>query len=498
MTNSPTMRACCGWPGGHSSAPVHNEHCHLLLAPRSQPEKLLIMHHFLCAPYKTCTRRSLSLLFFATTISFLSGPGLAGNWPQFRGANSMGVAEHSELPDRWSATENVAWKKEIPGRGWSSPVVWGNQVFLTTVVSEGEMEEPKKGLYLRGERPPPGHTHHWTVLSFDLESGRELWQHKAHSGIPANQVHLKNSYATETPVTDGERLYVYFGNVGMFCYNLEGEPLWSTHWDPVATRHGWGSAASPVLHQDRVFIVNDNEEKSFLAALDTRTGKILWQIDRDEKSNWATPYIWRNELRTELVVPGAKKVRSYDLDGNLLWELGGMSSIVIPTPFSQFGLLYVTSGYVLDAIRPVFAIRPGGSGDISLQSGETSNEFIKWHQRQSGPYNPSPLVYGDYFYVLFDSGFLSCHDARTGREIYDKQRIRTTPPLAFTASPWGANGKIFALSEDGDTFVFQSGPEYKLLHVNSLDEMCMATPALAEDRILIRTLTQLYCIQSHR
>jgi outer membrane protein assembly factor BamB len=244
-----------------------------------------------------------------------------------------------------------------------------------------------------------------------------------------------------------------------------------------------------------VFVVNDNDEKSFAVALDAKTGRQLWRVERDEKSNWATPYIWQNDQRTELITCGTKRVRSYDLDGKLLWELGGMSTIVIPTPFSKFGLLYVCSGYVGDKMRPVFAIKPGASGDISLKPGETNNAFIAWYQPVAAPYNPSPLIYGDNFYVLFDFGFLSCHDAHTGRPIYDKQRIRPEGNAAFTASPWAANGKIFALSEDGDTYVFAAGPEYKLLHKNSLDEMCMATPAIAGDRLLIRTLTKLYCLR---
>ncbi len=331
------------------------------------------------------------------------------------------------------------------------------------------------------------------MLSYDRNSGRELWRKEAHVGMPPSQLHVKNTYASETPVTDGERVYAYFGNIGLFCYSMDGKRLWSTNWPPVKTRNGWGSAASPVLHKGRLFMVNYNDDRSFTIAPDTRTGSQLWRVERDERSNWATPYIWQNEKRTELITCGTKRVRSYDLDGKLLWELAGMSSIVIPTPFSKFGLLYVCSGYVGDKVRPVFAIKPGASGDISLRPGEASNEFVIWSQSVAAPYNPSPLVYGDYFYVLFDFGFLSCHDARTGKQVYEKQRIAEAP-TSFTASPWAYNGKIFAVSEDGDTFVFQAGPEYKLLQKNSLEEMCMATPALAGDRLLIRTLTKLYCL----
>ena len=434
---------------------------------------------------------ALSLLAFSPAI----GADSSANWPQFRGPGALGVSDHPNLPDRWSTNENVAWKIEVPGRGWSSPIVWGERVFVTTVVSDGEMEAPKKGLYFGGEHiDPPKGAHRWLVLGYDLKSGRELWRQEAHRGTPSNQLHVKNTYASETPVTDGERVYAYFGNVGLFCYDLDGRRLWSTNWPPVKTRNGWGSAGSPVLHEGRLYLVNDNDKESFAVALDAKNGRQLWRVGRDEKSNWATPYIWQNEKRTELITPGTKRVRSYDLDGKLLWEFGGMSSIVIPTPFSKFGLLYVCSGYVGDKVRPVFAIKPGASGDITLKPGETNNEFIAWSQPTAAPYNPSPLLHGDYFYVLFDFGFLSCHDARTGRPVYDKQRIRPES-TSFTASPWAANGKIFALSEDGDTFVFQAGGEYKLLHKNSLDEMCMATPALAGECLLIRTLTKLYCFR---
>jgi outer membrane protein assembly factor BamB len=420
------------------------------------------------------------------------------NWPQFRGPDARGVSDNPRLPEKWSATENVEWTVEVPGRGWSCPVVWGDRVFLTSVVSEEPMDPPKKGLYFGGEREtPPTATHSWLVLCHDLKTGKEIWRKQAHAGIPAKQLHVKNTYASETPVTDGERLYAYFGNVGLFCYDLAGNELWSAKWTPVKTRYGWGSAASPVVHEGRVFVVNDNDEASFMVALNAKTGKEIWRKERDEKSNWSTPFIWRNEKRTELVTTGTKRVRSHDLDGNLLWELGGMSSIVIPTPFSAHGLLYVCSGYVGDKNRPIYAIKPGGSGDISLKSGETKNEFIAWSAPAAAPYNPSPLLYGDYLHVLFDFGFLSCHDAKTGQLVYDKQRIRPEGQTAFTASPWAARGKIFALSEDGDTYVFQAGPEYKLLGKNSLDEMCMATPALAGDRLLIRTLTRLYSIREH-
>ncbi len=346
--------------------------------------------------YSDLRRRALSFVWLLSVCATFGAASFT-NWPQLRGPDSLGVAENPDLPDRWSTNDNVAWKVAVAGRGWSSPVVWGERVFVTTVVNDGETEPPKKGLYFGGDRKEiPNSTHHWLVLCFDLNSGRELWRQEAHLGPPPTQLHVKNSYASETPVVDGQGVCAYFGNVGLFCYDPAGKPLWSTNWPPVKTRYGWGTAASPVLHQDRLFIVNDNEEKSFLVALDRQTGRQLWRVERDEKSNWATPYIWHNGKRTEIITPGSKRVRSYDLDGKLLWEFGGMSSIVIATPFSKFDLLFVSSGYVGDKVRPIFAIKPGGSGDISLKSGETNKEFIAWSQPTAASYNPSPLIYEDY------------------------------------------------------------------------------------------------------
>lgn len=423
--------------------------------------------------------------------------GLTGNaqdrWPQFRGSESIGVAEDAKLPDKWSTTENVAWKTEIPGVGWSSPIVWGNQVFLTSVINTGDTEPPKKGLYFGGERPAPTAEHRWMVYSVDFKTGKVLWEREVHKGVPKISRHLKNSYASETPVTDGERIYAYFGNVGLFVFDMKGALLWKQMFDAKKTRFGWGTAASPVVYKDRLYILNDNDEQSFLLALDKKTGKEIWKVEREVGTNWATPYIWENEKRTEIIVPATKAVRSYDLDGKVLWEFKGMSSIAIPTPFSRHGLLFIASGYVGDQHRPVYAIKPGATGDISLKEGETSNQFIAWYQRQAGPYNPSPIVYGDLYYTLFDRGFFTAHDAKTGKEVYSKQRIDPAAG-AFTSSPWAYNGKIFALSEDGDTFVIQAGSEYKLLGKNSLDEMCMATPAIAKGSLIIRTATKLYRI----
>ena len=344
----------------------------------------------------------------------------------------------------------------------------------------------------RSRRPP---STHGTSIASSLSTGKVLWDKTVHNGIPKGTAHIKNSFASETPVTDGERVYAYFGNLGIFCVDMEGNPVWSKMFEAHKTRAGWGTAASPIVYKDRVYVVNDNDEDSYLLALDKRTGDEAWRITRDEKSNWATPYIWENEQRTELITPGTKRVRSYDLDGKELWELGGMSSITIATPYVNSGLLYITSGYVMDATRPIFALRPGASGDISLKDDQTSNEFIVWSRKSGGPYNPSTIVYKDRLYVLYDMGTFACYDAKTGAEIYAKRRLPEGG--AFTSSPWAYDDKIFCVSEDGVTYVIQAGDEFKILRTNPLgeDDMCLATPAIAGDRLLIRTAGRLYCLQ---
>jgi outer membrane protein assembly factor BamB len=431
-----------------------------------------------------------SLLLLAVPLT--AGADL--NWPSFRGGTHAGVAEAPTLPDVWGADKNVVWKVEIPGSGWSSPVVWGERVFVTSVRTDGKELEPRKGLYIQdlNGKTPEGE-HRWQVHCLDWQTGKTLWTRDAFKGKPASTIHIKNSLASETPVTDGERVYAYFGNVGLACYDNAGKEVWSQKWEPRKTRMGWGTAASPALHGDRLYVVNDNEEKSFLVALDKRTGQQVWKVDRDELSNWATPFVWQNEKRTEIVTAGSGKVRSYDLDGKPLWEFAGMSVLSIPSPFASDGLLYVSSGYVLDPlIKPVYALRPGAAGNITLKPDETKNDFIAWAQRQAGPYNPSPLVYGGLLYVLYDRGFLSCYDAKTGELVYEKQRLNAG---AFTASPWAYDGKVFCLSEDGDTFVVRAGREFKLLGKNSLDEMTLATPALANGSLVIRTQGKLYRIE---
>ena len=437
---------------------------------------------------------TLAVVLFATS-SFAAEP--SANWSKFRGPGNRGVSSNPNLPTRWSATENVEWKITIPGRGWSSPIVWNGRVFLTTVVNDGKSEFPKKGLYFGGNRlKPPKSVHHWQILCLELKSGKVVWSKEVHAGKPDSSIHIKNSFASETPVTDGERVYFYFGNQGLYCYTLEGKLVWSKPMETRKTRYGWGTAASPVVHKDRLYVINDNEEQSYLLALNKLTGKEVWRVKRKEKSNWSTPYVWVNKERTEIVTPGTGKIRSYDLNGKLLWSLSGMSSITIATPYEHNGLLYVSSGYVLSQLKPIYAIRPGATGDITLAGGKKKNDYIVWSDFRAAPYNPSTIIYQDQLYVLYDFGFLGAYDAASGKPSYRKSRLPNG--RAFTASPWAYGGKIFSVNEDGVTFVVEAGKKFKLLHTNRLaeDDMCMATPAIAGDRLLIRTRKRLYCIRN--
>jgi outer membrane protein assembly factor BamB len=337
----------------------------------------------------------------------------------------------------------------------------------------------------------PDSEQRWTVFCLDAATGKILWERVAHKGVPKHSIHVKASYASETPVTDGERVYAYFGNVGLYCYDVGGKELWSKSWDVVPTRFGWGTGASPMLSGDRIYILNDNEKKSFLTALDKRTGKEIWKVDREEKSNWATPFLWQNDRRTEIITCGTNKVRSYDLDGKLLWQFGGMSSICVPSPIAAHGLLFISSGYEFGRPRPVFAVRPGATGDISLKKDQTSSDYIAWYREPAGAYHPTPLVLGDYLYVVYSTGFLSCFEAKTGKTVYEKQRLGGS----FTASPWSYDGKIFCLSEEGTTYVVKAGPQFELLAKNSLNEVSLATPAVSDGRLFLRTVSTLYCIE---
>lgn len=455
-----------------------------------------------------------------SVVGHTAGPS---EWPQFRGPGGMAVADESSLPERWSASDNVAWSVEIPGRGWSSPIVWRDRVFVTSAISPGAFKAPSTGIFgndyvaeLMKQGLPPeevnkrvigrdieltgetGGEIRYMVFALDARSGKIIWQQEAHRGAPFGGRHRKNTYASETPVTDGERVYASFGgNVGIFCYTMNGKLLWKHTWQPQPIYLDFGTASSPVVHDGRVYQLHDNDGQSFFAALDAKTGKELWNVARTDnapmKSGWATPFIWKHDGRTEIVTIGRGLVISYDANGTELWRLKGMTQAT-PSPVAASGLLYVGSGSQGEANRPLMAIRPGAKGDISLAKDATSNEFVAWLQPRFSGYTPSPLVYRDRVYAINDNGILQVADAKTGVEVY-KARIGGGG-FTFSASPLASRGRIYFVSEDGDTFVLRAGDKYDEIAKNSLGEMTLATPAPDADSLFVRTQTKLYRIQA--
>jgi outer membrane protein assembly factor BamB len=447
------------------------------------------------------------------------------NWPRFRGPGSNPVAENPNLPVSWSKTENVEWVADVPGTGWSSPVVWGNRIFFTAATSDKPMKQPslgvdfsnellaelrKKGLsteeankklYERDREMPHELVINLVLYCYDLASGKMLWEQSLYKGNPAGGRHSKNSFASETPTTDGERVYVYLTDYGLFAYDFQGKQAWATPLKAHASTRDWGTGASAALYKDRLFVLNDNEDQSFVAAFETRTGKELWRTPRTvqptRKSGWSTPFVWENGVRTELITLGPGVTISYGLDGKELWRVNRMGGYAIQSPFAWKDLLFVTSGAGGDDNRPIMAVRAGGSGDITPPGTETKNDHVVWYDRRAGgTYLPTPVIYKDALYVLNDKGIFARHNPETGERAY---QARVAPQAAtFTASPWAYNGHIFALSEEGDTFVIEAGSEYKLERVNSLGDFSMATPAIVGDRLLIRTQHKLYSIRQKR
>jgi outer membrane protein assembly factor BamB len=443
-------------------------------------------------------------------------------WPGFRGHDMSGVALSTKVPVRWSVKENVKWAVPIAGHGWSSPIVWGDTVFLTSAISSRPFKKPTPGLYGNeyiaemqaqglsneeiskraqardNEVPSESDEIRYMVYALDGKTGKVKWEREAIKTTPFGGRHRKNTYASETPFTDGERLYVSFGqNVGLFVYALDGKLLWKKQWDPKPIYLDFGTGSSPIVSDGRVYLLQDNEQQPSLAALDAKTGAELWRTPRagtgfPVKSSWMTPFVWKNAVRTEIITTGQGGVVAYDTQGKELWRAMRMA---MPTasPFAADGLLYVGTGSQGDANRPFLAVKPGASGDISLKPGETSNQFIAWsHPRASG-YTPSAIVHNGRAFIVHDTGILTVLDAKTGQQIY-KVRVGGGGQT-FSASPVAVGKHIMLLTEEGTTFVLDAAvAEYKEVAKNDLGEMALASPAVAGDAIYIRTESKLYKI----
>ncbi len=441
--------------------------------------------------------RSLLTVLSAVCLLYANAAS-ADQWPQFRGSNSDGVAG-SPIPIRWNQAQNVRWKINVEGEGWSCPIVWDDLVFVTTAVNQDQASAPAPYEGGGGQQRADlqQQTYHWDLLCLDAATGRQRWRKTAHKGSPGFPRHSSNTYATETPLTDGERVYAYFGMVGLFCFDLDGNPLWQKDFGVQKMRAGWGTSSSPVLFEGRLFVQVDNEDQSFLVALDAVTGTELWRTDRGESSQYSSPIIWQNSQRNELIV-GGMVYRSYEpATGKLLWQLDMLKGRSSATPIATSERLYVGTelrnrGGDDDGGGYLFSIRPGGSGDISLPADQDSSDVIEWRTERCGIQMSSPVLCQGHLYLPERrSGILHCIDATTGKAVFQQRLPRSKP---IWASTWTDGRLVFCLDEAGTTHVLQGGPELVVVEQNQLDEQTWSSPAVAGGAIYLRTAGHLYCI----
>jgi putative CocE/NonD family hydrolase len=412
------------------------------------------------------------------------------NWSSFRGPGATGVADGQFPPLAWDVPKgvNVRWKTPIPGLGHSCPVVWEDRVYLTTAVGGGK-DELKPGLYGDVESVKDTTEHSWRVFCIDKRRGKILWERTACKGVPKVKRHPKSSHANPTPATDGARVVVSFGSEGLYCYDREGNLLWEKNLGTLDSGwfydadYQWGFGSSPIIYKGLAIVQCDVGKGSFIAAFRVDDGKEVWRKSRDEIPSWGTPTVVEGPGRAELVTAATKFARGYDpLTGEELWRLGRHAEITVPTPFYGAGLIFITSGY--RPVQPIYAIKPGARGDISLAEGKTTNDGIAWSVDKGGPYMPTPIVYGDYLYVVSNAGIVTCYEAKTGKQVY-KERLGGSG--GYTASPVAADGRLYFAGEESGVRVVRAGPKFEVLAVNPLGEPCLATPAISDGMIFVRT-----------
>jgi outer membrane protein assembly factor BamB len=443
---------------------------------------------FLCAS---------SVVLFAASLA--AQTPRSDSWPSFRGDRAAGVAEGQNLPERWDAEKGVGvkWKTAIPGLAHSSPVVWGERVYVTTAVSSRGGDSFRHGLYGDGDASDDRSPQQWKLYALDRRSGRVVWERTAYEGVPREKRHMKASYANATPATDGRVVVAFFGSQGLYAYDTAGRLLWKKDLGVLNAgaydlpEYEWGTASSPVIYKDMVVVQCDTQKDSFLLAADLKTGKTLWKTAREELPSWGTPTVYDGKARTEIVTNASNFIRGYDpATGKELWRLGGSSKITAPTPVYSGDLIVVASGRRPEA--PIFVIRAGASGNITLAKDQTSNRSVAWSRQQRGSYMPTPLIYGQYLYVLSNQGVFDCYDLKTGAEVY-RQHLPHKGG-GFSASPVAADGRIYLPSEDGDIFVVKAGAQYELLATNPSGELLMATPAIASGTMFVRTQHHVFAV----
>jgi outer membrane protein assembly factor BamB len=412
------------------------------------------------------------------------------DWSRWRGPNNDGMAR-GDAPLEWDDKKNVAWRVSIPGRGHSSPIVWGDKIFLTTAVPTSDAATPASAPAAGQRRGPGGNAgagreHKFLVLCLDRRTGKTIWERVAKVATPHEGYHHQyGSFASNTPATDGKHVYAFFGSRGLYCYDLNGKLVWSKDFPPMRMRLGFGEGVAAVVDGDALYLKFDQEENSYFLALDKRTGKELWRVARDEVSSWSPPLVVTHNGRKQLIVSATKRVVAYDpANGKVIWECAGLGTNVIPAPVVSNGVVYVMSGH---RDPNLLAIKLGREGDL------TGTDAVVWTNNRSNAYTGSPVLHDNKLYFVTDSGLLSCLDARTGEAHY---RQRLPKPYNFKASPVGANGKLYLATEEGDVVVVKMGEKFEVLATNTLtDQTFIATPAVVGGSIYLRSQDALYCIR---
>lgn len=416
------------------------------------------------------------------------------HWPQWRGPFFNGMAR-GDAPVEWSDTKNIKWKTEINGRGFSTPAIWGDRIFLTTAIPTGKpaTEPAPAAANEQGQRRggPPPVEQRFEVLCLDRKTGKILWQKTAKVAVPHEGYHRAyGSFASNSPVTDGRYVYVSFGSRGVYCYDFNGKLIWEKDLGvQMKMRLAFGEGTAPLLHRDRLFLVFDHEAESFMVALDKRNGKELWRVARDERSSWSTPLAVVHNGRTEIVVSATNRVRSYDPDtGKVLWESAGLGANAIPVPVSHNQMVYVMSGY---RDPKLMAIKLGQQGDI------TGSDAIVWSHTRGLAYTASPVLFDGKLYVVTDNGLMTAFNATTGEPYYAQTRLPKTYNLK--ASPVGANGKLYLATEDGDVVVLKMGEKFEVITTNTLsDQVFIASPVIAGGELFLRGQNTLFCISEKK
>jgi outer membrane protein assembly factor BamB len=409
------------------------------------------------------------------------------------------VAEGLNLPDTWSARtgDNILWRTPIPGLAHSSPIVWGDRIFVTSAITSRGNATFKPGLYGDGDASEDRSSHKWMVYALDKRNGRILWERVAFEGEPRNRRHVKSTYASASPATDGRIVVAWFGSQGVYAYDMSGNQLWKVDLGRIdigaydIPSYEWGPASSPIVWNGMVFLQCDTQADSFLLALDAQTGRTVWKTDRQELPSWGTPTVIATSAGDELVTNASNYIRAYDpRTGKELWKLGGSSKITAPTPFAANNLIVVASGRAPE--RPLFAVRAGSRGDLTLAKDQTSSDKVAWSRTGRGSYMPTPLAYQGILYVLNNNGVFDAYDLETGTEIY-RQRLEPVGS-GFSASPVAADGRLYLTSEDGEILVVAAGREFRTMATNSMGELVMATPALSDGVMYVRGASTLFAI----